>query len=166
MDAGFVEIAEQLIDHAPRVPEGAQEGDLGRPAAVAPDLGEDAQKLQVVVVVSDLVRDVENHGVDAGIGEHLRVLAQHVGIIREVVPEDRFAPVMRGVKRAQSGLSGFCIAAGSWARILVMSCGPPRRANPAIGSRTSRPSGPVAADSPRGTRGRAGPGRRSQPTCR
>jgi hypothetical protein len=60
---------------------------------VKPDFRKRGDLVEVVVAV----RCVEQHHRNAGVGEHLRVLAQHGFIKDAIVPEERLAPIVKPV---------------------------------------------------------------------
>ena len=92
--------------------------------AIALDLVENAAEGFPALWVRELVRHIESDHIYIGIREHLGVLAKDTFVVRHIVAEDRLAPVMGRSLGPQSGLAGFLIAVGSWARILVISNGP------------------------------------------
>ena len=111
VEARLIQVAVEFIDHFGRIPERAEESDLRWAAALLPGFGEDAQQGLVVGFVGELVGDVEEEGIDAGVGEHLGMLAQHGRVVGQIIAEDRFSPMVRGMEwapeRAVFFLHGF-----------------------------------------------------------
>ena len=95
IEIAAVEIVPELPHHFPRIAERTEEGDLRHPVPLALHPVEDAAERLPALGIGDLVRDVEDDHVDVGVGEHLGVLAEDALIVRDVIAEDRLAPVMR-----------------------------------------------------------------------
>ena len=102
----LVEIGIKLRDDAPRVPERREESNLRRTAARRADFGEHLQQRHVVRLVGLLVGDVKDDEVNSRVSQHLRVAAQDIGIVGEIVAELRLAPVMHGAHRTPRRAGG------------------------------------------------------------
>ena len=95
IEIAAVEVVPEFPHDLARIAEGAEEGDLRHPVPLALDPVEDAAERLPAPRIRDLVGDVEDDHVDVGVGEHLGVLAEDALIVRDVMAEDRLAPVMR-----------------------------------------------------------------------
>ena len=71
------------------------EGELRGVAALAADLLEDLAELQVLLAIGHGVGGVEDERIDAGVGQQVRVAAEHPRVRGEVVAVERLAPVVR-----------------------------------------------------------------------
>ena len=63
--------------------------------APAAHLGVHAAQRQAGVVIGDTVGHIEDHDIHAGVGQHLRVLADDKLIVTAVIAEQRFTPEMK-----------------------------------------------------------------------
>ena len=110
--AWLVEIGVKLRDHARRIPERGEEHHLRRAAARRADIGEYFQQGHVVGLVGGLVGDVEDDEVHACVRQHLRVAAQDIGIVGEIIAELRLAPVMHRAHGSPKLAGGFAHGVG------------------------------------------------------
>ena len=95
IEIAAVEVVPEFPDHFPRIAERTEEGDLRYPVPLALHPVEDAAEGLPALGIGDLVGDVEDDHVDVGVGQHLGVLAEDALIVRDIIAEDRLAPVMR-----------------------------------------------------------------------
>jgi len=128
VDAGPVQVAVQFAHHIGRVAKGAQERDLRRAGTGGAHLSEGLAQREIVVLVRRLVGHVENNDIGACVGQHARVLLEHVCVVGQIVAEQRFAPV---VKRMH-GPPGRVIRLLHGVRILLENSGDVMRAGLAV----------------------------------
>ena len=95
IEIAAVEVVPEFPHHFGRIAERAEKGDLRHPVPLALDPVEDAAEGLPALRISDLVRDVEDDHVNVGVGQHLGMLAEDALIVRDIIAEDRLAPVMR-----------------------------------------------------------------------
>ena len=83
----FVKVGIKLRHYAPRIPERREESNLRCSTPGGADFGENLQHCQVIRLVGRLVGDVKDDEVNACVRQHLRVAADDISIVSQVVAE-------------------------------------------------------------------------------
>ena len=98
LDGWVVEVAGELPNDLGRLPERAEKRHLRCLPAVATHASKDVEQGFRIFRVGVLIGDIEDHRVDASIGEHLGMLCQHIRVVGVVVAKDRLTPVVRAAE--------------------------------------------------------------------
>ena len=98
MQAWLVQFPPQFTNHGGGLPERTQKCHLGSTPALGAHGTPRFQQRHIRRAIGQLVGDVKNHRIHSGVTQHLRMFAQDIRVIRRVIPENRFPPMMRGVQ--------------------------------------------------------------------